>query len=62
MAALTYSRLEGALGRGRGVDMDGSALQQHCSMIMHHQGPSSGQGTMSLFNICKLLIPEDSAP
>lgn len=60
MAALTYSRLEGAFVRE--MDVDGSALQQRCSVIMHHQGPSSGHGTVSLFNICKLLITEDSAP
>lgn len=60
MAALTDSKLEGVfIGE---LVMDGSAFQQHCSLIMHHQGPSSGQGTVALFNICKLLITEDSAP
>lgn len=60
VSALTYSRLEGTFA-GK-VVVGGSALQQHCLMIVHHQGPSSGQGTVSLFSICKLLITEDSAP
>lgn len=44
------------------VDVGSSAFQQHCLVIMPHQGPCSGQGTVTLFNICKLLITEDSAP
>lgn len=60
VSALTYSRLEGAFAGE--VAVGGSALQQHCLMITHYKGPSSGRGTVSLFSICKLLITEDSAP
>lgn len=60
MATLTYSRLEGVFVME--VEVGSSAFQQHCLVIMPHQGPCSGQGTVTLFNICKLLITEDSAP
>lgn len=42
------------------LDGGGSALQQPCSVIRPHEGSSSGQGTMSLFSLCKFLLPEAS--
>lgn len=42
------------------VDGDGSALQQLCSVIRPREGSSSGQGTTSLFSVCKFLLAEGS--
>lgn len=50
VSALTYSRLEGAFAGD--VAVGGSALQQHCLMIMHHKGPSSGRGCLDTSGRC----------